>query len=429
MVDRDLEKKDDLPVSIQSHLHNQRISTSSNGSTHIEDSTNLINSEKQGWISKILVFVISQWFLISLGLVIVIASQVQVSPSHQHLKSIIVSYLCVSIIFFLTGCTLSTRILIDNFARWKVHLFVQAQVFLVTSSIIFALVSLCAINKNFMDPGLLLGMILSGCTPTTIASNVIMTRQAHGNEALTVVESTLSNFLGPFLTPVLFRMFISGHPWYSDVLPESAGGYGEIYRRVFKQLGLSLFVPMVSHSDNQSPRLEFLAVSMDPDNISQVAGQLVQHLLPAFTKNVIIKYKITKLSPLCLLVIVWQTYDSAFSSHAFDTIKASNMILVVFSGIGLYLVFIAIAVFSSKWWLSKQDTVAVAYISPAKTPAMGVPLAMVMFVGLTPQLQAKLQIPMVIYQGLQIMGGTVCIKPFRTWIDRARMEEAKAETN
>jgi sodium/bile acid cotransporter 7 len=201
--------------------------------------------KKQNWVWLGLQFIAGQWFLISLGLVILVASQIQVPLQHQRLKSTLVSYLCVSIIFFLTGCTLSTKILIDNFARWKLHLFVQIQVYLVTSAVIFGVVSLCATNTRFMDPGLLLGMLLTGCTPTTIASNVIMTGQAHGNSALTVVESTLSNFLGPFLTPILFKMYISANPWYAHVLPDTQGGYGDIYKRVFKQLGLSLFVPMV----------------------------------------------------------------------------------------------------------------------------------------------------------------------------------------
>jgi sodium/bile acid cotransporter 7 len=74
---------------------------------------------------------------------------------------------------------------------------------------------------------------------------VQMTGQAHGNTALTVVQSTLGNFLGPFLTPVLNTMYTSNGAWYTKVLPSDNGGYGEIYRRVFKQLGLSIFVPLV----------------------------------------------------------------------------------------------------------------------------------------------------------------------------------------
>lgn len=109
----------------------------------------------------------------------------------------------------------------------------------------FAVVSICATNPHFMDAGLLVGMILCGSVSTTIASNVVMTKQAHGNSTMTVVQSTIGNFLSPFLTPVLFKMYLSTHAWYTRFLPVEQGGYGEIYKRVFKQLGLSIFLPIV----------------------------------------------------------------------------------------------------------------------------------------------------------------------------------------
>lgn len=188
---------------------------------------------------------IDQWFLFGLGVVIAIASQVQVSTSQLHIKQVVVTYLCVALIFFITGCTLSTRALIQNYARWQLHLFVQVQSFLMTSAVIFGIVSACATNQGFMDAGMLVGLIFTGCVPTTISSNVIMTKQAHGNDALTVVESTIGNFLGPFITPLLVQMYTSNNAWYTDFLPDMSGEYGEMYRRVFKQLGLSVFLPMV----------------------------------------------------------------------------------------------------------------------------------------------------------------------------------------
>jgi len=202
-------------------------------------------SKRRGWITAIGLFFIDQWFLVGIGVVALIASQVQVPASQQHAKETAVLYTAVSLIFFITGCTLPTKVLIENSYRWKLHLFVQLQCYLLTSAIIFGIVSLCATNRDFMDPALLIGLIFAGCVPTTISSNVVMTRQAHGNAALTVVESTLGNFLGPFLTPVLVSMYTSTGAWYTGFLPHEKGGYSEIYKRVFKQLGLSLFVPLV----------------------------------------------------------------------------------------------------------------------------------------------------------------------------------------
>ena len=203
-------------------------------------------SRVQRYRKLFLWLLLDQWFVLAMGIVIIIASQVQVPASHQAKKETVVTYLSVSIVFFITGCTLQTRVLIDNYSRWKIHLFVQVQCFLMTSAIIFGIVSACALSRSFMDPGLLVGMIIGGCLPTTISSNVVMTRQAHGNQALTVVETTVGNFIAPFLSPVLVQMYISSGAWYTKFLRSSSGNYGEIYRRVFKQLGLSIYLPMVS---------------------------------------------------------------------------------------------------------------------------------------------------------------------------------------
>ncbi|KAF3033154.1 hypothetical protein E8E12_003726 [Didymella heteroderae] len=188
-------------------------------------------------------FLKDQWFLLAMASIILISSQVQVPASQQKIKRTAITYLSVSVIFFINGCTLPTRLLIENYMRWKLHFFVQLQCYLVCSAATFGIVSLCATNRSFMDPWLLIGFLFVGSAPTTMSSNVVMTRQAHGNTALTVVQSVIGQFLCPFLSPIIVQMYLSSGAWYSQVL-EKGSGYGEIYRRVFMQLGLSLFLPM-----------------------------------------------------------------------------------------------------------------------------------------------------------------------------------------
>ncbi|QDS70840.1 hypothetical protein FKW77_005166 [Venturia effusa] len=347
---------------------------------------------------RVIRFIQDQWFLIALGILIAIASQHQVPREQQKLKTTIVSYVCVSIIFLITGCTIKTQVLVDNCKRWKVHLFVQLQCFFVFSLIMFGVVSAAAMNRHFMDPGLLCGMLLTGCVATTISSNVVMTGQAHGTQALTVVESTLGNFLGPFLTPLLFKAYLSNGAWYTKVLPHETGGYAALYQRVFKQLGLSVFIPMA-------------------------VGQVIQYLFPGPTRTVCAKYKASKLGSLALLIIIWQTYDQAFSSRTLKVLPASNVAFLVFMSIGLFSLMLVVSVVSARFWMGRADTVAMAYCIPAKTPAMGVPMSTVLFVGLSPALEARLQLPLVIFQGLQIVAGTVLTVPFKAWVDSEKKED------
>ena len=53
-------------------------------------------------------------------------------------------------------------------------------------------------------------------------------------------------FLGPFISPLLILMYTSTGAWDTKVLPGlGPGGFGELYRRIFMQLGLSIFLPLV----------------------------------------------------------------------------------------------------------------------------------------------------------------------------------------
>jgi len=158
-------------------------------------------------------------------------------------------------------------------------------------------------------------------------------------------------------------------------------------------------------------------------------GQLVQKLFPQQTKKLFIDWKLSKLSSFSLLVIIWQTFDQAFASGAFTSVKSSNIIFIVGIAIVLFFVWLAVAFILSILWLPKMDTIAVCYCVPAKTPAMGVPLSNVMFVGLTAIQASKIQIPMVIFQGLQIMAGSLLTIAFRRWTRPDEKKERVEEKN
>lgn len=150
-------------------------------------------------------------------------------------------------------------------------------------------------------------------------------------------------------------------------------------------------------------------------------------MFPKPTKKVLVDWKLGKIGSFCLLAIIWQTYDGAFESGAFSTIKASNKLFVVFISIALYPLYLVICVLASLPWLSKSDTISVAYCVPAKTPAMGVPLITTMYVGLSMMEESKIQIPMVIYQGFQIAFGSVLTVVFRKWIEPEEKRKKEEE--
>jgi sodium/bile acid cotransporter 7 len=249
-----------------------------------------------------------------------------------------------------------------------------------------------------VDPWLLIGFLFIGTAPTTMSSNVVMTRQAHGNPALTVVQSIIGQFLCPFLTPILLQMYLSSGAWYSKVLGNEDDNYGEIYKRVFKQLGLSLFIPMA-------------------------VGQVVRNVFPGPTKKVFVDWKMSKLPSFALLTVIWQTFDQAFRSDAFSSVRPSNIVFIVFISIALYFIWLGICFSTSVVWLPRKDTIACCYCGPAKGLAMVVSVSSVMFIDLSPIEQSKLQIPAIVYQALQIGIGGVLTIAFRKWIRPYEEEE------
>ena len=136
-------------------------------------------------------------------------------------------------------------------------------------------------------------------------------------------------------------------------------------------------------------------------------------------------WHLSKLGSWSLLIIIWQTFDQAFETRAFESIKGSNIVFIVFMSVALYALWTITCFLLSRLWLSKADTIAVAYVVPAKTPAMGVPLSNVMFSGLSPITASKIQIPLVIFQGLQIAAGSLLTLVFRTWIGEGEAEEQR----
>lgn len=176
------------------------------------NTTNQPSVPNRRWSKKLRTFASDQWFLISMVIMIAITSQHHLPMTYQQDKGTIVAYVCVSIIFVITGCTLDTSVIMRNYKRWETHIYVQTQCFVVCSAIMFAVVSAAATNRT-ISPDTLIGLAVLGCMPTTISSNVVLTAQANGNSELTLVETTIGNLIGIFVSPALVLGYTSIPQW------------------------------------------------------------------------------------------------------------------------------------------------------------------------------------------------------------------------
>lgn len=174
--------------------------------------------KKRPWYhpSMILDFLIGNWFLIGIGVVIVLAwrfphvaadgggkcidtrirSYQPLIRLHLVIRSqYSITYGVIAAIFLITGLTLSTPALFHQLANWRLHLFTQIFSFLFFSAIVFAIVNCVRASGNeAIDKYVLAGMVVMSVMPTTVASNITMTRSAGGSTEAATMEVCVGRY-------------------------------------------------------------------------------------------------------------------------------------------------------------------------------------------------------------------------------------------
>lgn len=362
------------------------------------------------------------WFYIVLAIFIVIA---RFAPNFARSGGLIrgeysIGYGAVAVIFLGSGLSMKTRDLMKNVLHWRAHLTVLSLEFLITSAIIYGFC--CAIkaaNNSSISKYMLVGLIVTACCPTTVSSNVVMTRKADGNVHLTLCEVFFGNILGAFITPALTQMYLSGDWAFGN--PANDSSVTEVYRNVMKQVGLSVFVPLF-------------------------VGQVLQNLFPKEVKVFYTKTKFGKIGSFMLLLIMFSSFSTAFYQHAFTSVSHASIILICFFNFGIYMLFTVICYlmarpvfllkiysdeptasssFIYKWgyktfrpfYYNRPDTVSVMLCGGAKTAALGVSLISSQYGSDYPYL-GQLLVPLVLYQAEQVLAANVLTGLMQRWVHK-----------
>ena len=169
-------------------------------------------SKAYKWTYKVISFLIGQWFSFSWGFIALAHSYPEFAKQGGTIRAeYSIGYGAVAVIFLISGLSMSTKQLLVNVANWRAHFTVLSMSFLVTSAIIYGIaLGIKASHNGQIDDWLLIGLIVTHACPTTVSSNVVMTKQAHGNDILTLCEVFIGNVLGAFITPALLQMYMRG---------------------------------------------------------------------------------------------------------------------------------------------------------------------------------------------------------------------------
>ncbi|KAI9263124.1 SBF-like CPA transporter family-domain-containing protein [Phascolomyces articulosus] len=367
--------------------------------------------------SIFLVLLKKYWFLVGLAFVITMAyacPDVARKGGYIHAEWSI-KWGAVIIIFLISGLSLRTRILTQTFMRIRLHLLVQIINLIIIPFFVFGLVLLLFKMHVPMNSLVLMGVVIAASTPTTVSSNVVMTKNAKGNEATALMNAAVGNVLGIFISPALVDTFQEP---LIEATPENesaeAGGRVD-FVSVLKQLGITVLIPLV-------------------------VGQLIQIAFTEPVAKIKVKWRLSDVSSVALLTMVWSVFSDAFYNHSFDSVGATDIVAVVIMNIGFYILFSLLSLFlayipfpsslKEPSWVkrlrySREDTVAVMYCGATKTVAMGVPLINVLYESGDPGTVGVLSTPLLLYHVEQLILGNIEVDILKNWVLRGREKDAK----
>ncbi|KAG8936242.1 hypothetical protein FRC02_003534 [Tulasnella sp. 418] len=367
-------------------------------------------------IRSITDYLIAQWFIFGLGLAIGLAAAFpKVGMANGSIRAeYTVEYGCIALIFLITGLSISTDALIRQAKNWRLHTMTQVISFLLFSAIIYGIVAcIRASGTSRIDAIVEAGLILLGVLPTTVASNIAMTRNAGGSVEAATIEVCIGNTVGTFITPLLLKMYLQPKYGWDFIQPkaESGNGLTAIYSHMGKQLGATLFAPLV-------------------------VGQIVQNLFKAQTKKWREILRLNYVGQVLLLLVIWSTFCDKFASGAFEAITHESVILICFLGVGMYGFVCAVCIFLARlpflgdqrkgearwknwlrrWRFGKEETTAMCFCAAAKGLVLGAPLISILYGGYDEETKAIMSTPIALYQGTQVCLAQLSVMTFKRWL-------------
>ncbi|CAO3609774.1 unnamed protein product [Cunninghamella blakesleeana] len=418
-----------IPKPVLSPSTLKRKSSLSNNSLYSEKSATLAptsntNDKHKVLLEKIknkaLQLLVKYWFLLGLLFVIILAWQFpDVARKGGYLRAEwSIKWGAVVVIFLISGLSLRTKILAQTILRVRLHLLIQIINLLIIPGFVFGLVLLFFKLHMPLNSLLLIGVVIAASTPTTVSSNVVMTKNANGNEASALMNAALGNVLGIFVSPALVSVFqgplIDATP--ENESPGEAGGEID-FVSVLKQLGLTVLVPLV-------------------------VGQIIQWFFTEQVAKIKVKWRLSDISSIALLTMVWSVFSDAVYNGSFGAVSAVDIVAVAIMNAGFYILFSLLCWFLAylpvpypgpsylqKLRYSREDTVAVMYCGATKTVAMGVPLINVLYQNGNPGTVGVLSTPLLLYHIEQLILGNLEVEILKKWVKRGQQEQEMLDKN
>ncbi|KAI7861696.1 putative sodium bile acid cotransporter [Spinellus fusiger] len=385
--------------------------------THLVPKTGKDKAQLNTSISVVQSLFYKYWFILGLGITLVIATLYpDIGRKNGYLHSEwTIKWGAVILIFLISGLSMRIQTLAKTAMKVRLHLLIQLISLALIPLFVFGLVLFFFKVHLPLNSLLLVGVVITACTPTTISSNVVMTKNAGGNEASALMNSALGNILGIFVSPILVSTF------YGPLLRAMPGGDPNQDQgrpldisKVLTQLCLTVLVPLV-------------------------IGQSIQWFFPRQVTRIKETCHFPQLSSLALLAMVLSVYSDTVYSGSFSSINTGDMVMVLVLNVVLYCVFSLLSFVLARLplpqgvkaplWLknlrySREDTIAVMYCGATKTVAMGVPLINILYQDGDAGTVGIVSTPLLMYHIEQLILGNIEIEILKRWLEKGRKEDA-----
>lgn len=261
-------------------------------------------------------------------------------------------------IFLLYGLKLNLKEVVKDISNWKLHLLVQFGTFILFPLLVLLLYPW--MKTDYFQMWLAVFFLAS--LPSTVSSSVVMVSIAKGNVVSAIFNASVSGLIGIIMTPLLMGPFLGNS--------STEGHHAEI----IQQLLLKVLLPII------------LGVLFNP---------LLSKWVTKYAKL------IGEFDRLIILLIVYESFSSAFVNHVFSSIPVVQFILLSVCCIALFFIVYEILNFiARKLRFSREDRITATFCGSKKSLVHG--SLFVLVLGIPDDKKVLFLLPIMIYHSFQL---------------------------
>ena len=262
-------------------------------------------------------------------------------------------------IFLLYGLKLNLKEVVKDVSNWKLHLLIQSGTF-----IIFPLQVLIfyPFVKDSQYYNIWLSVFFLASLPSTVSSSVVMVSIAKGNVTSAIFNASISGIIGIVMTPLLMSFFLTSN------------GEGGNQIEIIEQLLLKVLLPII------------LGILLNP-----------------VFKKWVTKYSsiIAEFDRLIILLIVYESFSSAFIENIFASVPSLVFVILVLSVVFLFFSVYEILKFLAKKMNFKAKEIITATFCGSKKSLVHGSLFLLVL-GIPDEQKVLFLLPVMVYHSFQL---------------------------